>query len=448
MSKTINKLVDKKLKKIFADYPDTEDLQELKEELAADLSASADDKMATASSEEAAVDSAFHEFGDIDEVINQVLNESDDQNNNNHYHKTSHEHHIDLDNDGIRIDDGKVLNIDSDGITINNGKAVSINSDGVKLGNVFINEDGINFKDKPKDSFDAFNANFQETNYDTEVHVESLPLTDESEFSTDGISKIDVAYENASLKILPIKGNKIVVREYMSRTNPEYQVKTDIVDDTLVIKQGRIPHFLPLRIKAQVLIPAQFVGKLRVNSRSGSLLVQDLDMLDEALVNVHSGSVNLRNIEIGKLLIRASSGRTVLENVTAKDSLAIDSKSGTVKMEDVFSSNYDIEAKSGTIKGIGLGGAGQVAAKSGTVKLEFSKITADVNITNSSGTIKVVMPEKDSFKFDLEARSGNVKVNHAANFEHKTQSFKDGTVGNDPQYKITAKASSGTIKLD
>ncbi|GEO62904.1 DUF4097 family beta strand repeat-containing protein [Companilactobacillus nantensis] len=450
MSEMINKLVDEKLTKIFADYPTTDDLKELQEELSSDLIASAEDKITAETTEQAAVDQAFQEFGDIDEVISQVLDEHDDNETENHYHKTIHEHHIDLDDDGIRIDNGKILNIDEDGLTINNGKTVRIDGDGVKLGNMVINENGINFhgQSQPKTSFDEFNAKFNNNAYDTEVHVESLPLTDESEFAVEDINKVDVTYENADVKILPTKGTKIMIHEYMSRTNPDYQVKTDLVDDTLVIKQGRWPHFLPLKVKVQILLPESFAGKVRVNNRSGNLLMQNLSQLDSALINVKSGIVNIRNLKLDQLLINASSGKVVMEDLNISNDLSVESRSGVIKLDNVYSPNYNILARSGTIKGIDLGGGGKITAKSGTIKLEFAKITSNVAVTNNSGTVRLTMPEHDSYNFDLEAKSGTVKMNHAANYKHDVQSLKEGTVGTDPLYNLSVRAISGTIKVN
>lgn len=448
MSEMINKLVNKKLTKIFADYPATTNLKELQEELASDLIASAEDKITAEMTDQVAVEKAFQEFGDIDEVINQVLHE-DDQ-GENHYHKTIHEHHIDLDDDGIRIDNGKVLNIDEDGLTINNGRTVRINGDGVKLGNMVINENGINFHGQPqsKTSFDEFNAKFNNNDYDTEVHVESLPLTDESEFNVEDIKKVDVTYEDADVKILPTKSNQIIVREYMSRTNPDYQVKTDLVNDTLVIKQGRWPHFLPLKVKVQILLPESFAGKLRVNNHSGNLLMQNLSQLDSALINVKSGVINIRNLKIEQLLINASSGKVVMEDLNVTSALSVESRSGVIRLDNVYSPDYNILARSGTIKGIDLGGGGKVTAKSGTIKLEFAKVTSNIEVINNSGTVRLTMPEHDSYNFDLEAKSGTVKMNHKANYKHDIQSLKEGTVGADPQYNLLVHATSGTIKVN
>ncbi|KRO00181.1 DUF4097 family beta strand repeat-containing protein [Companilactobacillus kimchiensis] len=447
MNELLNKLIDEKLTKIFADYPDTKDLQELKEELSSDLVASAEDKLTEEVTESEAVTQAFKEFGDIDEVINQVLNETKTD-SENQYHKTIHEHNIDIDQDSIRIDNGKVLDINDSGITVNNGKTMRIDENGVKLGNMVINEDGINFNGPKKSSFDHFNANFDDDNYETEVHVESLPMTDVNEFKTDEVNKIDIAYQDATVKILPTAGDKIIIREFMSRSNPDYQVKTELINGTLTIIQGRIPHFLPLRVKVQIMIPNDFAGNIRINNRSGNLQMMDLKNLKDVLINVRSGLIYTHNIELDHLLINANSGKVTLEDVNAKDELTLESRSGVVRLDNVFSSNYNISARSGTIKGIDLGGAGKVWAKSGIIKIDFAKIIGDISVENNSGTVKLSMPTSDSYDFDLEARSGTVKISNVATFKHDVQGLKEGTVGNDPQYNLTVHAKSGTIKVN
>lgn len=446
MNEKINDLVNARLNKIFADYPNNKDLQELKAELASDLEASAEDKFKEDVSETAAVNQAFNEFGDIDEVINSVLHEDND-NDSKPYHHTFHAHNLDVDEDGIRVDNGKLVNINDDGININHG-TIKIDDDGIKLGNMIINDDGINFGGQTKHhAADNFDAQFNSSNFDTEVHVESLPLTDEFEFEMNDLNQIDVYYESASVKVLPTDGSKIRVREYMSRTNPEYQVKTDIVGNVLKIQQGKIPHFLPLRVKVQILVPEKFLGNLRISNHSGNLQLKDLHQFANVLVDVHSGMLYAEDVEVNKFLANASSGKITLEDVNANDELSIKTKSSSVNLDEVFSSNYNISANSGTIKALDLGGAGVISAKSGTIKIGFAKITDDVQIENNSGTVKVEMPD-DSYTFDLEANSGTVKMGHAANYKHDILNLKEGTVGNDPQYNLKIRAKSGTIKVN
>jgi hypothetical protein len=451
MNKLINELVNQRLTKIFADYPQTDDLNDLKEEIASDLISSAEDKLTPETNEHQAVDQAFSDFGDIDEVINQVLNE-DQTETDNHYQHTFQSHKLDIDEDGIRLDGGKGLTINNEGISINNGKAVKIDANGVKLGNMVINENGINFKGQTKaeqnDSFSEFNDRFNSANYETEVQVESLPLTDEKKFDLNDIQKIDVNYVDASLKLLPTDGQQVIVREYMSRNNPNYQLKTSIVDDTLTVTQGQIPHFLPLRVKVQILIPNDFHDQLRITNRSGNLQAANLKNLDEVLINVRSGVIYLNDLKLNKLLVSSRSGKVTLDTIQTKKVLAVESRDSVLSLSDVSSPDYNMESRSGTIKATDLQGAGKISAKSGTIKIDFEKVTGDVEVENDSGTVKLNMPTDDSYNFDLEAKSGVVKMNQAAKYVHDILSLKEGVVGSDPNYKLTVRAKSGIIKIN
>lgn len=447
MNKLIEKLVNDKLAKIFADYPKTSELRDLQAELASDLMASAEDKLTDDVNEEEAVAQAFESFGDIDEVINQVMND-DDNADDNHYQKVFHEHKFDLDDDGIRIDHGKLLNIDSDGITINGGKTVKINDEGVKLGNMIINEDGIKFKNQSKASFDNFKAKFNDDDFDAEVKFDSLPLTGTRSYATAGLKTISISYQSADVTIVPSKNDEVVIREYASRSNPDYHMQTSLDGDTLRIIQGQIPHFLPLKIRVQILIPQEFSGQLRISDRSGNLHIQDLQQLEQVAINVRSGLVYARNLKLNRLVTEASSGKVVLEDVQAESELLVNSHSGVIKLDNVASQKYDLQAHSGTIKAVDLSGAGQILARSGIIKVIFAEVTGDLKVENISGTVKLTMPETDSYKFDLEAKSGTVKMAHQAKFQHDIQNLKEGIVGDSPQYDLVARAKSGTIKVD
>ncbi|GEO47703.1 DUF4097 family beta strand repeat-containing protein [Companilactobacillus kimchii] len=459
MNEEIKALVDQRLNKIFNDYPETAELSDLKEELSSDLMSSAEDKLTDDMTPAIAVEKAFKEFGDIDEVINQVLND----NHQNEHHKHTTGHTFNIDNSGISIDNGKLLNINDDGITVNNGKTIKINDDGIKFGNLVINDNGINFKGntksfkKGKDKFDSYfdkefadfdvDDDFDDDNFNTEVHVETLPLTDEYEFDYTGLNKIRINYKNADLKILPTADDKIKISEYMSRTNPNYQVKTDLTDGVLSIKQGEIPHFLPLKIRVKILIPKAYVKTLQVINDSGNLQVQSMRALEKAVVECHSGAVYLNNFESQTLLLDVNSGKLTLDHVLAKEQLAINDRSGLVNMDTVATSKFDISSRSGSIKGTDFSGAGNIMVKSGTIHMNFDKVTGDINVENNSGTVKLKMPEDDSYKFDLEAQSGIVHMKQAANLLHDIMNLKEGTVGNDPQYQLTVHAKSGIIKV-
>lgn len=452
MNEEINELIDKKLNKIFADYPQSKDLKELQEELASDLIASAEDKLTADMTAKEAVTEAFDEFGDIDEVINQVINDSDTEKNS----KNDHTHTFNVDDKGVKIDDGKILNIDDRGITINGGKTVRIDDNGVKLGNLVINEDGINFNGKEKPDFESvFNktkinvhGNVDHADFATEINVESLPLTDTKEFSVSEIEQVNISYVDASLKVLPTTGDKVIIKEYMSRFNPDYQVKTNQTDSTLTIVQGQVPHFLPLKIKVQIFIPKQFSGILKVNNHSGNLIVQSLPKLKTVEIDMHSGQIYAHDLAAQDILISSTSGKVILEDIFLQRELTLEARSSVIDLDNVTCEQYNISNHSGTVKGIALNGAGNILVKSGNVKVDFGQITDDVSIENNSGTVKLTMPENDSYDFDLEAKSGVVKMQKNAKYQHDILGLKEGTVGVSPQYKLTVRAKSGTIRVN
>lgn len=451
MNEEIKTLVNQKLNKIFNDYPESAELNDLKEELSSDLISSAEDKLSGDTTPELAVKKAFKEFGDIDEVINQVLND------NNDHHKHGSSHTFNIDESGISIDNGKVLNINNDGITINNGRTVRINDDGVKFGNLIINDDGINFKgnsklfeefkDETDFHFDKDFTKSDDTDFNTEVHVETLPLTDEYEFDYMDVDKIQISYTSADLKIIPTDNDKIKISEYISRTNPNYQVKTDLADGVLKIEQGEVPHFLPLKIRVKILIPKAYVKDIQVINASGKLQIQNVKGLAKSIIECNSGAVYLNNFESKTAMININSGKLTLDHVLAEEQLVINDRSGLVSMDTVVTSRFDISSRSGSVNGVDFNGTGDIAVKSGTIHINFAKVTGDINVENNSGTVKLRMPENDSYKFDLEAKSGVVHMNQSAKWLHDIMNLKEGIVGDDPQYQLKVRAKSGIIKV-
>jgi hypothetical protein len=457
MSEEIKTLVNQRLNKIFKDYTETAELNDLKEELASDLMSSAEDKMTDDTTSEEAVAKAFKEFGDIDEVINQVVND----NHENEHHKHAAGHTFNIDDSGISIDNGKLLNITDDGITVNNGKTIKITDEGVKFGNLVINDNGINFNGKLKPSkkskddfdsyfdgaFDDFDKDFDDDDFNTEVHVETLPLTDEYEFDYTDLDKIKINYTSADVRIMATDDDKIKVSEYISRPNPNYQMRTDVSDGILKINQGSIPHFLPLKIRVKIMLPKGYTKALQIFNASGNLQIQSVKNLEKVAVECHSGAVYLNNLESQNLMFDISSGKLTLDHVLAKEQLTISDRSGLVNMDTVATPKFNISSRSGSVNAIDLNGAGNILVKSGTVHINFAQITDDVNVENSSGTVKLKMPENDSYKFDLEAKDGIVHMKQKAELVHDIMNLKEGTVGDDPQYQLTVRAKSGIIKV-
>ncbi|MQS44113.1 DUF4097 domain-containing protein [Lactobacillus salsicarnum] len=445
MNNEINKLISDKLADIFDSYESTPDLKELSDELQSDLLASAEDKVKAGSTPEQAVDNAFDNFGDIDDLIDQI-NENSDK-----HHGSKKSYKLDIDDNGVRINDGKLLNIDDHGVSINQGKFFKADNNGVKLGKLTIDSDGIRTEDKPskeskEDYFDNFDNQF-DASVNTEVYVESLNLVNKREFSADEIDNIDVDYSQVKLTILPSKTDKIVLREYMSRDNDKYYAQIGVVDDDLTIKNGAYPKFLPLRVRVQLLLPKEFIGRLRLLNYSGNIVMSGITGLEGVKATLHSGSFKAENIEVDNLAVKAKSGSVRLNNVKATDLLKMNVHSGSIKFDKLFSNEIDLDAHSGSIHGHAFNGAGKINLHSGSLVMSVHELTDDVNISSKSGLVKLDTSLLDNFKFDLSAKSGTVKVPSFAVLDHDVQSYKDGSIGSDPLHSIIVKAASGAINM-
>ncbi|WP_125590720.1 DUF4097 family beta strand repeat-containing protein [Companilactobacillus jidongensis] len=459
MNEKIVELVKKQLSEIFEDYPHTPDIHELAEELKSDLIASAEDKLSEGKSPENAVEESFEEFGDITDLIDEVMQDNNDD------EQTDDEdgHRIDINQSGITVDGGDKLKIDKTGVFINKGKSFKADGDGVsigdgrvfradengvKLGNMTIDGNGINFdqnKNKVRDTFSKFDEQFDH-HVDTEVYVETLNLVNEESFAIEDIERLDINYSYAVLRVLPTDGDKIILREYMSRNNPDYFARTKVQDETVKIAQGRFPKFLHLRVRTQVLIPHKFIGDLRVNNIAGNLHINGISGLGTVKATINSGNGYFNNFSVENLSVRDQSGKVKLDNVKAEDALELSAHSGSIKINNVLGREFEVNAHSGSVRGVGLSGSGHIVSHSGAVVLSVNELTGNLEVESHSGAVKITMLPKN-YKFDLQAKSGIVKAPQDAIFDHDTLDFKDGQVGNDPIYTVKGKASSGTVKL-
>lgn len=407
---------------------------------------------------EDAVDSAFENFGDIEDLIDQI--------NYDDHQASDESFKVDIDHDGVRVGDGKKLRIDNSGVFINDGKTLSIDengmsvndgkffkadSHGVQMGKLKINDEGISVDDnnvtqRVNDYFDKFDQEFDD-NIDTEIYVESLKLVNEKTFDLSEIENLDVNYKFVKVAVLPTDGSQLVLREYMSRDNPNYYAHTKVSDGVISIHEGNYPKLLPLKVRVQLLVPNNFIGGLRLVNYAGTATLADLKGLKALKIELKSGNTRLKNISADNLAIIVKSGSARLSNVKSNQLLKINVSSGTIKFNNLLAQEFDITDHSGSIRGNGLVGSGRLQSHSGSVSVGVKDLTGDLNLDSKSGTIKVYSDQALSYKFDLSANSGTVVAPMNAVLDHQATGFKDGYVGESAQFTIKAVAKSGTIKL-
>lgn len=436
MSAKIEQLVAMRLNTYFKQQPVTPALTELKTELATDLNEAANDKERGGLDPEAAVAEAFSDFGDINDLIQQVNTENGDTDK-------VRRHQITVDEDGIAIDNGEALKINAEGISINNG-AIKADANGLKVGRWTLDADGINEQEPANTAAPSSRP----VNLAGE-YVERLPLVNEQRVAVADLASVTISYRSATVKVLPTRGttDEVIVREYMNYKNPAYQGQVTQRGTDVQIVQGKVPFLIPLRVHVQILIPVQFSGKLALNSRSGNVLVGGLKQLMAVNLQVISGSAQVTAMAATSMVGELTSGGLTMDDVQVTEQLELAVKSGRIRLSSVTAGAYAVSATSGSVTGQQLRGGGRWIAKSGSIKLGFATIAGDIDLTANSGSIKVTTPVDSSYRYELESQSGRVLAPKHATVEHQADGYQTGRVGQIGTYLIHGRARSGTIHL-
>ncbi|MFC6253110.1 DUF4097 family beta strand repeat-containing protein [Secundilactobacillus hailunensis] len=209
--------------------------------------------------------------------------------------------------------------------------------------------------------------------------------------------------------------------------------------------QYLIPFRHPKSV-VEIALPAQFDGTLDVDLKSGSLSATDLTNQLRATLTLRSGGITMQHVQFKTLSAQLTSGSFKVNHLVC-ETLSLNAHSGAVHLANV-ETVFDISAHSGLVKGSMLAGAGQFDVHSGSLTLNWQRIDGDIAVVNQSGTVKLQAPTADSFKFDLQAQSGTVKVTRNATYSLQVQGAALGQVGEAPQYSVTVKNHSGTIRLN
>ena len=439
MSVKIEQLIAMRLNTYFKHQPVTPALTELKTELATDLNEAANDKARGGLEPEAAVAEAFSDFGDINQLIQQV-------NAENGTTKHVHGHRVTVAEDSITVDDGKTLKIDAQGLSINDG-VIKADAHGLKVGRWTLDSTGLN-EQASTDTAASSRPQDQSVNF-TGEYTERLPLVNEQRLPVAGLTSIAISAQSATVKVLPTRGttDEVIVREFMNYKNPAYQGQVTQTGTELQIVQGKVPFLIPLRVHIQVLIPTQFGGALSLASRSGNVLLGGLQRLAGLNLQVTSGNARVTAIAAVTLSSAITSGSLEMAHVQIAEQLELLVKSGRIQLRRVTAGTYAVNAASGSINGQQLRGGGHWVAKSGSIKLTFAAITGNTDLTANSGSIKVVMPMDASYRYELESQSGRVQAPKYATVDRQADGYQTGQVGSTGAYLIRGRARSGMINL-
>lgn len=190
-------------------------------------------------------------------------------------------------------------------------------------------------------------------------------------------------------------------------------------------------------------------GSLAAENRSGGISLADVTAQNATLATT-SGGIKVRgNVKLdGDFSAKASSGGVRMEGAVTAKTVRLQTTSGSLHAERIGAERYVLESSSGGVKVEELSGGGELHSTSGSVTAGLVAPVGDVDASASSGSVRLTVPGALSFSFEGTSSSGSVKANFELLYRDSDKKTAVAAVGGEPAVRITAKTSSGSIRID
>jgi len=265
--------------------------------------------------------------------------------------------------------------------------------------------------------------------------------------NVDNKTTLDITAYSDNLYFQRSSSDELIIKEYYASSTKKASIHNDGQTVTF-----RGEHHINMMVfgaineKIVVYLPQNFSGNIRVSLSSGTIK-SDLDFVAENLTfEATSGTINLRKLTAGNINVKASSGSIKLDEVIGNAMVKV--SSGTVRINRLVGL-AEVDASSGGIRVMDIKGGISARASSGTVKLDVTELLADVNAATTSGSINIKLPMNSNFNFSAETTSGTIRTNFDKNLSFNSRkNTANGAVGSNPVHNVTARASSGSVRVD
>jgi len=243
--------------------------------------------------------------------------------------------------------------------------------------------------------------------------------------------------------------------------NENHYFNIEEQDQRLTISRRSLPwyqdagnwfHFGGPEYDVEVGIPSGFQGSLILENHSGSTRIQDIQCL-ELKIKSSSGSIHLDNVESKRNLeIEASSGRIELTDIRSQNSIDISNTSGGLEMDNVdCGGDLSISGRSGSQKlsQIHAQGGIVVTASSGGINGDNIVSQNDFSVSLASGGIHLSNIKADSIQ--ANSSSGSIRITkmdaQSIGIQATSGSVYCSVIDAIDQYTVFSETTSGSNHL-
>lgn len=253
-------------------------------------------------------------------------------------------------------------------------------------------------------------------------------LVNTQTIALDNISVVDIGYLSESITVLPSEDGQLIIKEYMNRNEPELYARIEMHGCRLSVRNGRRQGVFGLRSYIEVYLPASFNGSLELSTVSGNISTDATWQLASLQARTVSGGINIAGAECAGLLRLSSTSGSV----------TLGSGSGTIEMHSI----------SGSIKAESITGSGSFKTTSGGVRVDFTKLSGNVEASTVSGGVRLTLPQDAAFELDGRSVSGGIYTAFDSQLTYERRNKVHGFVGRAPFYHLRVASTSGSVHIN
>lgn len=191
-------------------------------------------------------------------------------------------------------------------------------------------------------------------------------------------------------------------------------------------------------------------GDIYIKASSGDINIGSSESNSNTEIDLSSGDLFADSIISANIEIKSSSGKLEISNVVCEEEFFIRASSGDIELGEVDAFESRIESSSGSIDIDSLRGGVSHNSSSGNITIGIAEITRDIDLSCSSGRVRVYIPENSNYDLDLKTNSGRISVDDPVLMTLDNDDDRDEVIGkvNDGGPLLRVRCSSGNISVE
>lgn len=272
-------------------------------------------------------------------------------------------------------------------------------------------------------------------------------VANELRFSLDGITEVDITYDDEAVTFFVSENEEFIIREYMTSYQKSYCARVKQDTHHIRIREGSKPLWKnDFSRHIEVYLPETYAEDLAVATTDGDIDLSGIPLsVSKLCVNSTAGTVRLDSVTADEIDLTTTKGNLSLGNIQG-GRIQIKTTSGSVSI-DRISGQVIYTTTNGNLEIRDAAGSGDYTAhNSGKLNVVYTAVNGDLFFYNKNDDIELTVPADLEFIFDAETKNGAVIADFLTDSAAGRQAIRE-TVGDDPKAAIQVESRNGDIRI-